>query len=174
MSSMMGDFNPFAGTGYWEGAGQITGTWLGAAIMLASFPATQADSPLPGPADAAWYYANARNINYLRKQGGMIGEQVDIYLADDVEPAEGTWGNEYIAPPKTSNKNKPTKLDVSGYGSGFNMNFDLFTGTGLDFSNIEFAMSIASQVKAVADEIPGIAMGLQYIDRDSRWPEWDD
>ena len=158
--------------GTWEGVGQITGTWLGAAIWMASAPVVVADGPLP-IADAAWVYANARNTNYLRKKGGAIGEQVDNYFADPVEASEGTWGNGYIAP-QTSNKNKPTTLNTSGYGSGLKMDFDLFTGTGLDFSNIQFAMDIATQIKEVAEEIPGIAMGLQYIDRDSRWPEWDD
>lgn len=170
----MGDFNPFAGTGYWEGAGKLTGAWLGATIMLATSPSILADSPAPGPADAAWYYANARNINYLSKKGGMIGEQLDIYLADDVEPSEGTWGNGYVAPETSSISTSKFKSNKLPKGSGFNMNFDLFTGSGLDFSNIEFAMSIATQVKEVADEIPGIAMGLQYINRNSQWPEWDD
>jgi hypothetical protein len=170
---MFEDFNPLGGMGYWEGAGRVTGAWLGATMMIASSPVTQLDSPLPGPADAAWYYANARNIAYLSKKGGAIGEQVDNYLAEPVEASDGTWGNGYIAP-QTSNKNKPTTLNTSGYGSGVKMNFDLFTGTGLDFSNIQFAMDIATQIKEVAEEIPGIAMGLQYTHRDSRWPEWDD
>ena len=172
MGIMPDDFNPMGGTGYWEGAGRVTGAWLGATMMLATSPSILVDSPAPGPADAAWYYANARNIAYLTKKGGQIGEQVDNYLAEPEGPSEGSWGNGYIAP-ETSNS-KPSKLDVSGYGSGVNMNFDLFTGTGLDFSNIKFAMDIATQIKAVAEEIPGIAMGLQFVDRDSRWPEWDD
>jgi hypothetical protein len=173
MSFILDDFNPLGGTGYWEGTGRVTGAWLGATMMLATSPSILVDSPAPGPADVAWYYANARNIAYLSKKGGVIGSQLDNYLAEPVEPSEGTWGNEYIAP-KTSNKNKPTTLDTSGYGSRVKMNFDLFTGNGLDFSNIKFAMNIATQIKTLAEEIPGIAMGLQYIDRDSEWPEWND
>jgi len=158
--------------GTWETVGQISGTWLGAVIWAASAPVVAIDGPLP-IMDAAWVYANARNTNSLRKRGGRIGEGLDNYLAEPVEPSGGSWGNGYIAP-ETSNKNKPTTLDTSGYGPGFKMDFDLFTGTGLDFSNIKFAMNFATQIKEVAQELPGIAMGLQYTYRDSRWPAWDD
>tara|TARA_R110000824_G_scaffold101460_1_gene241085 strand:- start:1488 stop:1955 length:468 start_codon:yes stop_codon:yes gene_type:complete len=75
--------------GTWEMVGQFTGTWLGATIMLATVPVVAVDGPLPF-ADVAWLYANARNTNRLRKEGGRIGAAVDDLLYDEA-PAGESW-----------------------------------------------------------------------------------
>jgi len=156
--------------GTWEGVGQITGTWLGAVVWMATVPVIAVDGPLP-IADIAWVAANVRNTNYLRKQGGMIGEQLDAYLEDPITTPGESWGSSYVAP-ETSNKTSTAKFNK--LPGGLDMNFDLFPNFNLDFGNVNFALSIASQVKEVVEEIQGNAMGLKYAYRNSEWPAWDD
>ena len=160
------------GMGIWESVGGFTGTWLGMTIWAAgAVPVGISDGPLP-IMDLAWMAANIRNTNSLRRRGMAIGKGIDEYLDEGPGPAVGeSWGSTYVAP-ETSNKTfTPNFNELPG---GLDMTFDLFPKFNLDFGkvNVNFALSIASQVKEVVEEIQGNAMGLKYTYRNSEWPAW--
>lgn len=174
MTVMPEDFNPLGEMGYWEGAGLVTGAWLGATIMLASSPSILADSPAPGPADAAWYYANARNITYLSKQGRLAGSGLDSLLAESVAPSpDGSWGSGYVAPSTSSTKDAEFKFNKLPEGSGIKFGNFLNFGTSFlnytpeDFAGYEFT---SDQLEVITS---GISMALKYVFRNSEWPQWN-
>lgn len=160
---MAANFDIYGGVGYWEGAGQVVGIWLGATVMLATTPIIAADGPQPGPADYAWYYANLRNTNYLRKQGGMIGEQVDAYLADPVEAVE-SWSSGGI------NVEIPTKQNFAySFKEGQRIEFGSFLEFGTleeMFGDIPTTYFAPKLIEPVID----VAMALSYAYRNSQWP----
>ncbi len=153
--------SPFGGMGYWEFAGQVAGTWLGATVWLASSPVILADGPQPGPVDAAWYYANIRNTNRLRKEGGRLGEQLDDYLATPLPPGE-SWGTGYVAP-VSNRKDTPFEFNKLPEGSGINMDFEFSFDFGLDYLPLSVTATISEPTP----------MQLDYVERDSRWPDWN-
>ena len=152
--------------GTWETVGQISGTWLGAAIWMASAPVVVADGPLPFM-DAAWMYANARNTNNLRKQGGAIGAGIDDVLAKPPSTTPGTsWGEGYTSPKTSTTEN--VEFDFSKYGTGFKM------GSFMEFGEFAGFIPVVLEIQSVAQEVSDNAMGLKYNYRNSEWPEWDD
>tara|TARA_R110000824_G_scaffold276894_1_gene465264 strand:+ start:98 stop:547 length:450 start_codon:yes stop_codon:yes gene_type:complete len=148
--------------GYWEGAGQVAGIWLGATMALATLPVVAIDGPLP-IADAAWLMANARNTDSLRRRGGRLGKQLDQYLEDDASSAMNN--NLAVVSPETGSDRGPLAISTGakiGGAPSFDsiLNFDnLLT---YDFSNIDFVLS----TNPVQD--------LTYVNRNSQWPEWND
>jgi len=157
--------SPFGGMGYWEFTGQVAGSWLGATVWLATSPVIIADGPQPGPVDVAWYYANLRNTNRLRKEGGMLGAQLDDYLEVPLPPGE-SWGDGYVAP-ESNRKDTPYVFNKLPEGSGIHMNFK--------FSFDNWAMppidkETFSVTGTISEPTP---MQLTYVERDSRWPDWN-
>ena len=166
---MMDDFNPLGGMGYWEMSGQVVGGWLGATIWLASSPVMLGDGPAPGPADAAWYYANLRNTNALRKKGGMIGAGVDDLLADDEAPAGESWS--------TSSSDTPVETPQVAYEfdnvPGVKMpTFDSF----LNFSENNFLPSDFNMDNynfPQVDITPVVTLLNLAKEAKAQWPQWN-
>jgi len=66
-----------------ESIGFGIGVWVGVSFAVASFPVTQADSPLIGPADAAWLAASLRFMKKSTTTGRQIGSYVDEQMGWD-------------------------------------------------------------------------------------------
>ena len=161
----MEPISPFGGMGYWEFAGQVAGSWLGATVWLASSPVVLADGPQPGPVDAAWYYANIRNTNRLRKEGGLLGAQLDDYLATPLPPGE-SWGTGYVSP-VSNRKDTPYVFNKLPEGTGINMDFefsfDNWVVPTMDYQPLSVTTTISEPTP----------IQLTYVERDSRWPDWN-
>jgi hypothetical protein len=150
--------------GYWEGAGQVVGVWLGATMALATLPIVVFDGPQPGPIDLAWVVLHTKNIDSLRRRGGRLGKSLDDYLEDD---AASSAMNENLAviSPESGSDRGPLAISTGakiGGAPSFDsiLNFDnLLT---YDFSNTDFVQP----TNPVQD--------LTYVNRNSQWPEWND
>jgi len=66
-----------------ESIGFGIGVWVGIGFAIATLPVTQADSPLIGPADAAWLAASLRFMNKSTSTGRNIGGYVDEQMGWD-------------------------------------------------------------------------------------------
>lgn len=66
-----------------ESIGFGIGVWIGIGFAIATFPVTQADSPLIGPADAAWLAGVLRFMNKSTSTGRDIGGYVDDKMGWD-------------------------------------------------------------------------------------------
>jgi hypothetical protein len=153
--------------GTWEGVGQITGTWLGAVMWIASAPVVAVDGPLP-IADVAWVAANIRNTNYLRKKGGLIGAELDDVLAEGTGSAPGeSWGAGYDTPEVSNKKDTPYVFNKLPGGSGFKMDFEF------SFDNWVIPPMDYQPLSVVAPIEEPTPMKLTYVERDSRWPFWN-
>lgn len=62
--------------GTFETIGRYTGLGAGVMFGVATFPVTQADSPLIGPADFAWFAATVK----FTQKAQMIGQTVGSWL----------------------------------------------------------------------------------------------
>ena len=157
--------------GYWEGAGQVVGVWLGATITIATVPVIAVDGPLP-IADYAWLYANARNTNNLRKKGGAIGKGLDEYLAGDEVIEQFVQANaEFEVKTPTDNPSEYVFNNLPA-GSGFQM------GSFLDLSYSHpttFDMTYYSpeQAEVVALTIAPSFYMFPTTLRESKWPAWN-
>ena len=123
--------------GYWEGAGQVVGVWLGATMALATLPVIGIDGPLP-IADLAWVSANAKNTDSLRRRGGRIGKTLDEYLADDA-PSSAMNENLAVISPETGSDRGPLAISTGAKIGGAPL-FGSFLNFDLDFSNIDFSL----------------------------------
>ena len=65
------------GMGTFETIGHYTGLGAGVLFGVATFPVTQADSPIIGPADFAWFSATIRFTSQAQTVGREIGSQFD-------------------------------------------------------------------------------------------------
>jgi hypothetical protein len=152
--------------GYWEGAGQVAGVWLGVSMAMATAPVIVMDGPLP-VVDLVWLGANIKNTDSLRRRGGRLGKSLDDYLAEEAETGStvGTSWSASPLPPKTSSK-KNTEYEFNKLPAGTGIKFDSILNFDnlltYDFSNMDFNF----QVNAVQD--------LTYVNRNSQWPEWND
>jgi hypothetical protein len=152
--------------GYWEGAGQVTGVWLGAVMALATLPVVVLDGPQPGPVDLVWVVANTKNIDSLRRRGGRIGKTLDEYLAAEPAIAEMNENLAVIAPQPQSQVERGPLAISTGFSIGGGPEFGSFLNFDnlltYDFSNIDFVLP----TNPVQD--------LTYVNRNSKWPEWND
>ena len=149
--------------GYWEGAGQVAGIWLGATMALATLPVVAIDGPLP-IADAAWLMANARNTDSLRRRGGRLGKQLDQYLEDDA-PTSAMNENLAVISPEPGSNQGPLAISTGakiGGASSFDSFLKFDNLLTYDFSNIDFVQPTYT------------VQDLTYINRNSQWPEWND
>lgn len=159
--------------GTWEGVGQFTGVWLGAAMALATMPVVVVDGPLP-IADTVWLYANVRNTNNLRRRGGIVGAQIDDLIADDpVVEAFVRIPPEFDVKTPTDNPAEFVFNNLPG-GSGIDMSM----GSFLDFSNLmptTFDMTYYSpeQAKIMTLEIAPQFYMFPTTFRESKWPAWN-
>jgi len=154
--------------GLWEGVGTITGTWLGLSIWAAgAVPVGMVDGPLP-IMDVAWVAANVKNTQRLARGGGAIGKGLDEYLAGDPVSTLGeSWGSGYDIPEVSNTKDTPYVFNKLPEGSGFmmdfNFSFDNWVIPAIDYQPL-------SVVALVSEPTP---MKLTYVERDSRWPNWN-
>ena len=154
--------------GLWEGVGTITGTWLGVSIWAAgAVPVGATDGPLPFM-DLAWVAANVKNTQRLAKGGGAIGKGLDEYLAgaSGSAPAE-SWGSGYDIPEVSNKKDTPYVFNKLPEGSGFMMDFDF------SFDNWVIPAMDYQSLSVVATIKEPTPMKLTYVERDSRWPNWN-
>ena len=63
--------------GTFETIGHYTGLGAGVAFGVATFPVTQADTPLIGPADLAWFGATIKFTQKAQMIGRTLGSQFD-------------------------------------------------------------------------------------------------
>ena len=63
--------------GTFETLGHYGGLVAGVAFGVATFPVTQADSPLIGPADLAWFGATIRMTSKFQTAGRSVGRWLD-------------------------------------------------------------------------------------------------
>ena len=63
--------------GTFETIGHYTGLGAGVAFGVATFPVTQADSPLIGPADLAWFAATIKFTQKAQFAGRTVGSWLD-------------------------------------------------------------------------------------------------
>jgi len=66
-----------------ESIGFGIGVWVGIGFAIATLPVTQADSPLIGPADAAWLAGSLRFMHKSTSTGRQIGGYVDEQMGWD-------------------------------------------------------------------------------------------
>jgi len=65
------------GMGTFETVGHYVGLGAGVMFGVATFPVTQLDSPLIGPADLAWFGATIRFTQKAQTIGRTVGEWLD-------------------------------------------------------------------------------------------------
>ena len=65
------------GMGTYETIGHYAGLGAGVAFGVATFPVTQADTPLIGPADLAWFAATIRFTQKAQMIGRTAGSWLD-------------------------------------------------------------------------------------------------
>jgi hypothetical protein len=65
------------GMGTFEKIGHYTGLGAGVMFGVATFPVTQADSPLIGPADFAWFSATIKFTQKAQYTGRTVGKWLD-------------------------------------------------------------------------------------------------
>jgi len=65
------------GMGTYETVGHYLGLGAGVMFGVATFPVTQADSPLIGPADLAWFGATIRFTQKAQSIGRTVGSWAD-------------------------------------------------------------------------------------------------
>ena len=65
------------GMGTFETVGHYVGLGAGVMFGVATFPVTQADSPLIGPADLAWFGATVRFTQKAQTIGRTVGSWAD-------------------------------------------------------------------------------------------------
>ena len=63
--------------GTFETIGRYTGLGAGVMFGVATFPVTQADSPLIGPADFAWFAATVKFTQKAQMVGQTVGSWLD-------------------------------------------------------------------------------------------------
>jgi len=63
--------------GTFETIGHYTGLGAGVAFGVATFPVTQADTPLIGPADLAWFAATIKFTQKAQYAGRTVGSWLD-------------------------------------------------------------------------------------------------
>ena len=63
--------------GTFETIGRYTGLGAGVLFGVATFPVTQADSPLIGPADFAWFSATIKFTQKAQAVGQTVGSWLD-------------------------------------------------------------------------------------------------
>ena len=63
--------------GTFETVGHYVGLGAGVAFGVATFPVTQADTPLIGPADLAWFAATIKFTQKAQYVGRSLGSQLD-------------------------------------------------------------------------------------------------
>lgn len=63
--------------GTFETVGHYIGLGAGVAFGVATFPVTQADSPMIGPADLAWFGATIRFTQKAQGIGATVGSWLD-------------------------------------------------------------------------------------------------
>ncbi len=63
--------------GTFETIGRYAGLGAGVAFGVATFPVTQADSPLIGPADFAWFSATVKFTQKAQGVGQTVGSWLD-------------------------------------------------------------------------------------------------
>ena len=149
--------------GYWEGAGQVVGVWLGASMMLATAPVIVMDGPLP-IVDLVWLGANIKNTDRLRRRGGRLGKSLDDYLEGDA-PSEEMNKNLAVVSPEVGSDRGPLAISTGAKIAGV-PSFDSFLKFDnlltYDFSNIDFTQPTYT------------VQDLTYVNRNSSWPEWND
>ena len=154
--------------GVWEGVGTVTGTWLGLSIWAAgAVPVGAVDGPLPFM-DLAWMVANVKNTHRLARRGGRLGAGLDEYLAGEPVPSPGeSWGTGYDIPEVSNRKDTPYVFNKLPGGSGidfdFDFSFDNWVIPAMDYQSL-------SVVATIKEPTP---MKLTYVERDSRWPNWN-
>jgi len=65
------------GMGTYETIGHYAGLGAGVVFGVVTFPATQLDSPLIGPADLAWFAATIKFTQKAQYVGRTLGSQLD-------------------------------------------------------------------------------------------------
>jgi len=65
------------GMGTFETIGRYAGLGAGVLFGVATFPVTQADSPLIGPADFAWFSATVKFTQKAQYLGQTVGSWID-------------------------------------------------------------------------------------------------
>ncbi|AXH79361.1 MAG: hypothetical protein [Circular genetic element sp.] len=66
-----------SGMGTFETVGHYVGLGAGVAFGVATFPVTQADSPLIGPADFAWFASTIKFTQKAQTAGRAVGSWLD-------------------------------------------------------------------------------------------------
>ncbi len=66
-----------SGMGTFETIGRYAGLGAGVLFGVATFPVTQADSPLIGPADFAWFSATVKFTQKAQGLGQTVGSWLD-------------------------------------------------------------------------------------------------
>jgi len=157
--------------GPWEGVGQITGTWLGAVITLATVPVVAVDGPLP-IADIAWLAANARNTNNLRKKGGAIGKGLDEYLASD-EVVEAFVETAPKIDVKTPTDN-PSSYVFNNLPAGSGIQMGSFLDLSYSYpTTFDMTYYSPEQAEVVALTIAPSFYMFPTTLRESKWPAWN-
>jgi len=66
-----------SGMGTFEGIGHYAGLGAGVVFAVATFPVTQVDTPLIGPADLAWFAATIKFTQRAQYVGRELGSRLD-------------------------------------------------------------------------------------------------
>jgi len=73
----MGSFSKESEMGTYETVGHYLGLGAGVAFGVATFPVTQADTPLIGPADLAWFAGTIKFTQKAQTVGRTVGSWLD-------------------------------------------------------------------------------------------------